>query len=184
MRKKLQETTGAISLYVIMMMVFLLPFAIWVGIELPKSHELNQRVKDAVNSASQSGVTAIANDEIMPDTKVIPLDDKQAKAIATQIFASKMGLGVKGDYSNPELVPPEGSHIDSAVIKVEVFDNESGVTADKSNILFHQTANGNRKIEYSTVIVTATVTYGKIGFLGKDITVEHVGINQARMENY
>jgi predicted nucleic acid-binding protein len=180
---KLKETQGAISLFVIVLMVFLLPFAIWVGIELPKNHELNQRVKDAVDSASSSGVTAIDNDGINPDTNVIPLDDKQARAIAIQIFASKMGLKVIGDYSNATLEAPEGSFIKEATVKVDVLDVEDGVTKVKANTLYFQTANGNKRVENSSVIVTATVTYEKVGFLGKDITVTHVGINQAKLKN-
>jgi predicted nucleic acid-binding protein len=180
---KLKETKGAISLFVIVLMVFLLPFAIWVGIELPKNHELNQRVKDAVDSASSSGVTAIDNDGINPDTNVIPLDDKQARAIAIQIFASKMGLKVIGDYSNATLEAPEGSFIKEATVKVDVLDVEDGVTKVKANTLYFQTANGNKRVENSSVIVTATVTYEKVGFLGKDITVTHVGINQAKLKN-
>jgi predicted nucleic acid-binding protein len=180
---KLKETQGAISLFVIVLMVFLLPFAIWVGIELPKNHELNQRVKDAVDSASSSGVTAIDNDGINPDTNVVPLDDKQARAIAIQIFASKMGLKVIGDYSNATLEAPEGSFIKEATVKVDVLDVEDGVTKVKANTLYFQTANGNKRVENSSVIVTATVTYEKVGFLGKDITVTHVGINQAKLKN-
>jgi hypothetical protein len=182
---KLKETKGAISLFVIVLMVFLLPFAIWVGIELPKNHELNQRVKDAVDSASSSGVTAIDNDGINPDTNVIPLDDKQARAIAIQIFASKMGLKVIGDYSNATLEAPEGSFIKEATVKVDVLDvePEDGVTTDRANPLKFNTANGYYKIENSSVIVTATVTYEKVGFLGNDITVKHVGINQAKLRH-
>lgn len=189
--KKLNETNGAISIYVIIMMVFLLPFALWVGIELPKSHEYNQRVKDAVDSASASGVTLIDTPAIDSDTIVVPLIDKQAKALAIQIFALKMGLETKGDYSNVELVPPEGSLIKEATIKVEVPDADVSdgeeddfiVTKDKSKTLYVQTANGKKKVENSSVIVTATVTYKKAGFLGNDITVTHVGINQARLKN-
>lgn len=177
MLKKLKEKDGAISLYVIIMLVFLLPFAIWVGIQVPQSHELNQRVKDAVDSASQSGVTAIASEDIKPDTEVIPLNDAQAKAIAQQIFASKMGLEIKSG----KLVPPTGSIVKSAVIDVAVFDNANGVTTDKTKTLYVNTANGKRKVEHSSVIVTATVTYKNVGFFGTDTTVTHVGINQALM---
>lgn len=181
MLKKLKEKNGSISVFVIIILVFLLPFAIWVGIELPKTHELNQRVKDAVDSASASAVTSIDSASINGDTKVIPLNEMGATGIAVQIFASKMGLDVKGDASNIELTPPEGSIIQNAVVQVAVLDEEDGVTGDPSKPFYYQTKNGRKKIENSTVIVTATVTYEKIGFLGRDITVTHVGMSQAKM---
>lgn len=181
MLKKLKETNGSISVYVIIILVFLMPFAIWVGIELPKTHEINQRVKDAVDSASASAVTAIDSSSINGDSTVIPLDREGAKGIAVQIFASKMGLKVQGDASNIEVVPKEGSIIEDAVLEVDVLDEESGVTGDTSRPFYVQTQNGKRKIENSTVIVTATVTYQKIGFMGRDITVTHVGMSQAKM---
>lgn len=180
-RKKLTETNGSISISVIIMMAFLLPFAIWVGLELPKAHEYNQRIKDAVDSASSSGVTAIDNDGINSDTNVIPLDDKQARAIAIQIFASKMGLETNGDFNNVVLIPPEGSFVKEATIKVDVLDVEDGVTKVAADTLYFQTANGKKRVENSSVIVTATVTYE--GVLGRDNTVTHVGINQVRLSN-
>ena len=82
-------------------------------------------------------------------------------------------------------VSPEGSHIKHVgVVNVEVFDDVKGpVTGDKNNPLRVQTANGSKKIHHSTVIVEATITFEKIGLLGRDITVTHVGMNQAKMKN-
>lgn len=188
MRKKLKDESGGISIFVIIMMVFLLPFVIWIGIEMPKTHEMNQRVKDAVDSASQAGITSISTktDRFNPDGKVIPLNYNEAVINANRVFAMKMGLENDADnWLNPILVTPEGSNIKHVGdINVQVFDDVNGpVTGDKNNPLVVQTLNGKKKIHHSTVIVDATITFEKIGIFGKDLTVTHVGMNQVKMEN-
>lgn len=196
MRKKLKETSGGISVFVIIMMVFLLPFVIWIGIEMPKTHEMNQRVKDAVDSASQAGITSISTktERFTPDAKVIPMNHDEAIINANRVFAMKMGLKNEADnWLNPVLVAlteeektnGEYSNIKHVGdINVQVFDDVRGpVTGDENNPLRVQTLNGTKKIYHSTVIVDATITFEKIGVFGKDLTVTHVGMNQVKMEN-
>lgn len=162
MRKKLKSAKGSVSIFVIIVMIFLLPFAIWVGIELPKMHELNQRVKDAVDSAAASAVTS-ANG-VDQDSGLVTIDHTKAEDSARQVFALKMGLSFDASGG---LYAKDESHIEYVerdMPYIDVFDSK----------------NPNPQYKNSTVIVTATVTFKNSSIFGRDITVTQTGMSEAR----
>lgn len=191
MLKILKNNHGGISMFTLVIMIFLLPFAIWVGIELPKSYEMNQRVKDAVDTAS---ATAVTRTNGMPeDGEYIYINKSDAEKVATQIFSSKLGVEYQGwnpTTQGHEFQIPGKSAIKSIdKYKVRIFDPENPeewLNRDGQKV---ETILGDEKITNSSVIVEAQVTFKKIGLFGgskdKDgnsfstTTVTHVGISQA-----
>lgn len=174
-KRIVDNSNGAMSIFGVLMLVFLLPFAIWVGIELPKSHEANQRVKDAVDSAAASAITLVKSEEFA-DGRVL-LDKQNSEIVAKEIVAEKMGLEVKsGKY-----VPKEGSTIkpDGLEVWVTVLD-DSDMPNGTPYTVTPKTAGKtwNKKIERPTVVVEAKMTFKKIGWWGNDLTVYHTGMSQ------
>lgn len=185
-KRKLKENKGGISIFTVMILVFLLPFAIWVGIEFPKMHETNERVKDAVDSSAASTVTLLDNSEYI-EGKILFQSSDEIEESAREIFAMKMGL----DYfpGTKTFAPKPGSNIDDeSDIKVVVqsFDDNdlfiNGVPSEMpiSSVLMG-TDGWNRNIKHPTIVVEAELTFKKIGWFGKDLTVTHVGMSQVKM---
>lgn len=192
MLKILKNNHGGISMFTLVIMIFLLPFAIWVGIELPKSYEMNQRVKDAVDTAS---ATAVTRTNGMPeDGEYIYINDEDAKRVAHQIFSSKLGVEFKGWNDATQKyefeIPKESAILSIDSYDVRVFDPENPgewLNQDEQKVA---TISGKEKITHSSVLVEAKVTFKKIGLFGgsKDeegkivntTTVTHVGISQAK----
>lgn len=163
MLKKLKSAKGAVSIFVLIMMVFLVPFAIFVGIELPKMHELNQRVKDAVDSAAASAVTSA--ETVNQDNMRVKFNRIKGEQSARQIFALKLGLKFNATgqiYADEESFV---EYIEGDMPYVTFYDSE-----DEDNPNF----------ENSTVTVKATVTFKNIGVLGRDVTVTQTGMSEAR----
>ena len=187
MRKKLKEQTGAISIFTIMVLVVLLPLAFWVGIELPKMHEANQRVKDAVDSASSSSVTIIDESEFA-DGKIL-LNENEIEYVAKEIFGQKMGITYQRDTNKFDIPPGSSVNEDTEVqVEVEVVDDDKllvdGVRGDvdvKSQIEMDEAKQWRTTINYPTVVVETKITFKKIGFFGKDMTVTQVGMSQVRL---
>lgn len=177
--KKLKDTSGAISIFAVMIMVFLLPFAIWIGIELPKMHEANQRVKDAVDSAASSAITIIDNSKF-EDGEIL-LDDGTVKALAVQLVGEKLGI----DASTGELLPKEGSSIMKEGIEIKVRAIDDADLPPGGSITVSSQVPGKtwtKSISKPTIIVETQVTYKKIGWWGDDLTVYHVGMSQVNLE--
>jgi len=174
-RKALNNSEGAISIFAVLILVFLLPFAIWVGIELPKSHEANQRVKDAVDSAAASAITLVKSEEFA-DGRIL-LDKQNANIVAQEIVAEKMGLELKsGKY-----VPKEGSSIkpDGLELWVTVIDDSNMPNGTPYTVTPKTTGKTwNKKLERPTVVVEAKMTFKKIGWWGNDLTVYQTGMSQ------
>lgn len=162
MRKTLKNTKGAVSIFVVIFLAFLLPFAIWVGIELPKMHEMNQRVKDAVDSAAASAVTSA--ETVDQENMMVRINHHNAEVSARQVFALKLGLKFKSSgeiYASPDSFV---EYIEPDMPYVQVYDSQ----------------NPNPKFKNSTVVVKATVTFKNVGILGRDLTVTQTGISEAK----
>ena len=181
-KHKLKSQSGAISIFAVLMMVFLLPFAIWIGIELPKMHEANQRVKDAVDSAASSAVTIVDNSRF--DEGFVQYNDSEINQVASQMVADKLGVVLEKGKWQPKL----GSSIkkDSVEIRVRSYDHgevsESMPLSVTGSIPNKDAMYWTKTIEKPTVIVEAKVTYKKIGWWGNDLTVYHTGMSQVNME--
>lgn len=177
LKSVLKDTSGAISIFAVMMMVVLLPMAIWVGIELPKMHEANQRVKDAVDSAASSAVTIIDETEFA-DGKVL-FDEAQVRQLASQLVSQKLGL-------DSQLKPKEGSAIreEGIEVKVTVID-DNDLNANGGEVTITPQAlneTWSKKVDKPTIVVETKVTFKKIGWWGDDLTVYQTGMSQVNMD--
>lgn len=181
LKSKLSETNGAISIFVVMMLILLLPMAIWVGIELPKMHEANQRAKDAVDSAASSAVTLIQSDNDAFGEGQVLLDKTSITQVSAQIVAEKMGLV----WKNSRWEPKAGSSIKNDglnQIQVTVVDDRdlvvNGARVDKSVYSKIPGKTWTKKVKRPAVIVEVKVTYEKMGWWGNDLTVNQTGMSQ------
>lgn len=178
----LKSRKGSSSIFVIMILVFLFPFAIWVGIELPKTHEANQRVKDAVDSAASSAVTIVDNSRF--DDGYVKYNDTEIYNLASRMVAEKIGAELVDGVWQPK----EGSAIkkDSVEIKVRAYDheevNESTPISVNAVIPNSNGSYWTKTIKKPTVIVETKVTYKKIGLWGDDVTIYQTGMSQVNME--
>ena len=182
LNRTLKNRNGSSSIFVIMILVFLLPFAVWVGIELPKSHEANQRVKDAVDSAASSAVTIVDNSRF--EDGYVKYNDSELFNLASNIVAEKIGAELVDGVWQPK----EGSAIkkDSIDIKVRAYDHEEVNESTPLSInAVIPNSNGSywtKTIKKPTVIVETKVTYKKIGLWGEDVTIYQTGMSQVNME--
>ena len=188
MMKKLKETKGGISIFTIMILAFLLPFAFWVGIELPKIHEANQRVKDAVDSSASSAVTLIMGNVDKSENYLAKgqfrIGDEgryEIEQTAKEILGLKMGLSYDRNTKKFE-IPPGSSISQDIEVEVQTIGDEkisiNGVAIVDSKL---ETGRWTKKIDSPTVIVEAKITFKKIGSFGKDITVKQVGMSQIKL---
>lgn len=184
MWKILNNSKGSTMLFTLVLMVFLIPFAIWLGIELPKMHEMNQRAKDAVDSASASAVTRISEKsapEMNNDITLIDINDDEARKVAEQIFSDKLGIDFKGYVDGKAQFEISNNSIVKSVndFEVWIYDvNNKGIWFDTESQKV-KTLNGTEKLKNSSVVVQASVTFKKIGLFGGDMKVTHVGVSQA-----
>lgn len=175
--KKLKDKTGAVSIYVIIIMTVLLPFVIWVGIELPKMHENNQLVKDAVDSSSASTITLI-DDSGFSGGKVY-LKKGEIITASKEIFGSKMGLKYN-EYSNEYIIDSKSGISKNPAPNVIVTVIDETELAEKGEYTVHgNISNWSKTITNPTVIIEAEVTFKKIGVFGKNVTINQVGMSQA-----
>lgn len=183
MIKKLKERTGAISIFTIIVLVFLLPLAFWVGIELPKMHEANQRVKDAVDSASSSSVTMI-NEKSFADSKIL-LDKVEIEHVAKEILGQKMGITYHRSLRDFEIPPGSSVSKDTKIeVAVQTIDDDDLVMINgvrQSKEVYSKLGSWSKKVNNPIVVVEAKITFKKIGFMGNDMTVTQVGMSQVRL---
>lgn len=158
---------GYISIMTLVFLGFFIPFTIFVGIQLPKMYGENSALKDTVDNISGSVITQLDDNRLTKGN--IQINEVEAVATAKEMFKSEMNLNDDFTPKNPD------SYVGNPKLDVVVINDP-----DKTPV--YKTAKETIDIKNPTVIVTATVTYKKIGIMGRDITMQKTGVSQVQFK--
>lgn len=210
MKRIFKNEKGAISIFTVMVLAVLIPFAILVGLELPKMHQSNEKVKEAVDIAASSIVTQISNEGFADNEIYFNQDRFALEETAKKMFATE--LGVK--YENGKFIIPENSNVSEAEpiqFDIQMYDDsdlnggskivqsrlslnerekeerdkiilsmlQDGASTDEINKEKKRwDSEWTKEIRKPTISVEAKVTFKKVGFFGRDYTVNQYGMSQ------
>ena len=158
---------GYISIMTIVFLAFFIPFTIFIGIQLPKMYGENSALKDTVDNISGSVITRIDDNRLTKGN--IQINEAEAVATAQEMFKSEMNLNDDFTPKNPD------AYVGNPKLDVVVIN-------DPLKTPVYKTEKETIEITNPTVIVTATVTYKKIGIMGRDITMQKTGMSQVQFK--
>lgn len=88
---------GSASMYFIIFMMFFLPFAIWVGVQLPLKYETTYTVKQMVSNTADSIISQLDNDALARGVVSVKAND--ADEIAREMIHTTLNTDEEGQPS-------------------------------------------------------------------------------------
>lgn len=166
--KHLKDKKGAVSIYTIILLAFLLPFLMFTVVDVNHYMQQNRRLKNIVDNAGASAVTMINESQLAYGN--IEIDTNEASLVVERIVKESLFL-------NDDLTPKDISVLaEKPEIQVDVVNTPpvGGVDVDTP---------------ISTIKVTnpSVVVYGKFKVKGlffsrMSVDIQKVGMSQAQFK--
>ena len=94
LKNRIQRITnneeGSIMTYVIIFMVFFLPFAVWVGVQLPIKYQYTYEIKQTTNNMADSMISRLDETELAKGKVVVK--EEEALEVATSMMRAAYNL--------------------------------------------------------------------------------------------
>lgn len=168
-REKLKNKQGVISIFTILWLAVLIPFLLFVTIDLSQYIYDYVHLKNVTDNAAASAVTMVDN-TLIPQG-ILQIDSTEATATAENVIASSLDL-------QPNLSPYLNSTLRAAPtiqVYVENITSTSGVVVS--------TPAGDVTVFHPSVIVYADYPVKGLVFSNVHLNLKKIGISQAQFSN-
>lgn len=184
-----KNETGSISMYVLIFMVFFLPFVIWVGVNLPLKMEGTHEVKQMTSNTADSIISRLDESELTKGKVVI--DYAKAKPIAEDMVRSTLKL------DENDMPSGEGMLQDQIPIKVSDLSGLESLPKtsegayelpSEAGVFIYIVNNPTEKkilidklspIDKTTAIVQANIPFGKVSMINGKTMIHKTGVSEA-----
>lgn len=96
-RNVLKNQNGSITMYTIIFMIFFLPFALWVGVNLPMKYQYTYEIKELVSNTADSMISRLDYDELAKGH--VKIDEVEAVELAEDMIRSGFNLDTNDNPS-------------------------------------------------------------------------------------
>lgn len=120
--EKFREEKGSISMFVMVLMIVLLPFGLWVGVQLPEKIQATYAVKQMAMNTADSIITRL--DESALSQGHVRVDIDEAREIADLIIRETLNLDSEGN--------PSGKGVLKEPIQIHFLDGNDLIPVDES----------------------------------------------------
>ena len=90
LKRAIHNESGSISMYILIFMVFFLPFAVWIGVHLPVKFELSQQLKQIVSNTADSMIVRLDQERLSQGK--VEVDFDEAVEIGKEMMRKSLGL--------------------------------------------------------------------------------------------
>lgn len=181
---------GSVSIYVLIFMIFFLPFVIWVGVQLPIKIESTYSVKQMVSNTADSIISRVDIEELAAGRIAVNMDE--AKDVAKPMIQNTLNLDENNDPSGKGLLKenipieivegiwhlPQDENEEYMLpqevgVYVYIVNNPTGSVMRIANLL---------PIERTSVIVQANIPIEDGGFMGGRTVIHKTGFSEAQLK--
>lgn len=189
-KKTIRNEKGSISIYVIIFMVFFLPFICWIGVQLPLKYEVQDSVKQITSNTTDSMISRL-DSNLLADG-LVEVDVNEAMQVADSMIRTSLNLdengNPKGDGILQEHIDINGPYTleDLDDLKVEdgayVLPQDPGVYVYVLNHPSQINIKGLLPINQTSVIVQANIPVETKGLLGGRALIHKTGFSEAKID--
>jgi len=102
LKRAIHNESGSISMYILIFMVFFLPFAVWIGVHLPVKFELSQQLKQIVSNTADSMIVRLDQERLSQGK--VEVDFDEAVEIGKEMMRKSLGLDENWQADNEGLL--------------------------------------------------------------------------------
>lgn len=192
----LKKETGSASMYMIIFMVFFLPFALWIGVKLPMKIESTYTIKQMVDNAADSAVSRLDEESLTQGE--VAIDPTEANEVVNALIRKTLNLDENGNPSGKGILKeqiPFYSPLTIQNIQSLPKDSKTGeyILPEDVGVYVYIVNNpttsisvkGILPITKTSVIVRANIPIENGGWLGNRVVVHKTGVSEAELNiNY
>lgn len=191
MKTKINNENGSISIYIIIFMVFFLPFALWVGSQVPLKYEMSETVRQMTYNTADSMISRLDQSSIASGHPEI--DVAEAMSVADSMLRKTMNLDIDGNPTGKGMLKEQisiiGPFTESDILALPVEDGDIVLPTDvgvyvyvlnNPSMLSGITIKGLNPILNNSVIVRANIPLVS-GGLGGRAVVHQTGVSEVSL---
>lgn len=162
-----KNKNGFMSILIILILSFLIPFTLFIVIDLPYAMTMNRKIKNTLDNAASTAVTCV-REELLSDG-IIEIKEEEAIYQAERVI-------IESFYLNDDLSSSEKSLIGNDMkLDIKVFNHPDIDTV-------YKTENGTFKLKNASVLIYAEVPV-KLKVLGLIMPkIKYTAISQAQFK--
>lgn len=166
--RNLLNKKGAISIYTIILLSFLLPFLMFTAIDINHYMQQNRKLKNVVDNSASSAITMINESKLSYGE--IEIDSREASDVVSRVVKETL-------YLNDDLTPKDVSVLkERPEINVYVVNNPSVTGTDLSTPI------GTVKVKNPSVVVYGKFKVKGLFFSSMSVDIQKVGMSQAQFK--
>lgn len=169
---------GAISIYIVITMTFLLPMFLFLTVEFPHLTNTHRRLKNSIDNAASSAILCLNEDELSLGNLVVV--ESCANSVTKKILAHNYGL----DEST--LAPLAHSQVsETPRIVVRVINNPNGTVRVRmpDESLSDDEKFDDIYVSETSVVIYVEMKFKSLFFKSFNPTIKQVGSAQSRFSN-
>ncbi len=189
--RTIKNENGSVSVYFIIFMIFFLPFAIWIGVQLPVKYELGDEVTQMVQNTADSIISRLDQPALASGT--LKIDEQEATTVADSIIKESLNLDDNFDPSGKgvlkEHIPVYIQHIDDLSNLSVDPDTGAYVLPQDVGVYVYLIDNPSQPIQIedvspidkTSVVVQANIPVEDGGMFGMRNVIHRTGVSEAHI---